>query len=86
MCKTPTTPMDRAIAIDLLQGLGPLAEFYFGEDNASTRRRVQYLSSLYLAGIPNGLPVFKLGQMICARPSELRKLGLKRTDNAPAAA
>jgi hypothetical protein len=40
MCKTPTTPMDRAIAIDLLQGLGPLAEFYFGEDNASTRRRV----------------------------------------------
>ena len=53
------------LAADILRGADELAQFLFG--NRNERRKVYHLSAT------SNLPVFKLGSMICARKSILRK-------------
>ncbi|TYO65750.1 DNA-binding protein [Bradyrhizobium hipponense] len=52
------------VADDLLEGANEIARFLFGPKGR--RRRVYYLIAT------SGLPVFRLGETICARRSTLR--------------
>jgi len=52
------------VADDLLEGANEIARFLFGPKGK--RRRVYYLIA------SSGLPVFRLGETICARRSTLR--------------
>lgn len=52
------------IADDLLEGAEEIALFMFGSPDK--RRRVYHLASR------SGLPLFRLGEVICARRSTLR--------------
>ena len=53
------------IAIDILRGAEEIAQFLYGK--REERRKVYHLVAT------SHLPVFKLGSMICARRSVLRK-------------
>ena len=53
------------LADDLLKGAAQIAAFFFGD--AKYRRRVYWLVQ------NQSLPVFRIGQSICARPSTLRR-------------
>lgn len=53
------------LAADILRGADELAQFLFGDKGE--RRKVYHLAAT------SNLPVFKLGSMICARKSVLRK-------------
>lgn len=55
---------DDRIADDLLEGANEIARFLFGPKGK--RRRVYYLIA------SSGLPVFRMGETICARRSTLR--------------
>jgi hypothetical protein len=55
------------LADDLLEGADKIAEFVFGD--ASKRRKVYHLASDAKSG--SKLPVFRLGNTICARRSTL---------------
>lgn len=57
-----------ALAGDLLEGAGQIAEFIFGEDSPITRRKVFYLASE--APVTDRPPFFRLGrQKIALRKS-----------------
>ncbi len=56
---------DSELANDLLRGAEAIAHYLFGDPGE--RRKVYHL-----AGSSN-VPIFKLGSMICARKSVLRK-------------
>ena len=49
---------------DILEGAAQIAAFLFGD--AKQRRRIYWLVQ------KQSLPVFRIGQTICARPSTLR--------------
>ncbi len=53
------------LAHDLLEGAAQIAAFLFGD--GKQRRRVYWLAQNH------SLPVFRIGQSICARPSTLRR-------------
>lgn len=53
------------LADDLLRGAGAIAQFLFGDDNK--RRKVYYLAS----ETNLKLPIFRIGNVICARKSKL---------------
>ncbi|PVE22848.1 hypothetical protein DC522_19105 [Microvirga sp. KLBC 81] len=58
------------LADDLLRGARPIARFIYGEskderENEANERRV------YHAAQKHGLPVFKLGGVLCARKSTI---------------
>lgn len=56
---------------DVLAGVGPIAEFLFGEDTPQHRKRVYRLTS----GVPPNkrIPTYRLGNLIRARRSRLIK-------------
>jgi hypothetical protein len=61
MTETSTAPLSD----DILQGAAEIAAFLFGD--RKQRRRIYWLAE-------NGrLPVFKLGELLCARKSRLRQ-------------
>lgn len=62
MSDTPKLTSEKALAGDILYGAEAIATFMFGAKEQ--RRRVYNLSE-------SGLPVFRLGAMICARKSVL---------------
>jgi hypothetical protein len=55
---------------DLLKGAAEIARFVFGSDDERARRKVYHLCE---SQRPDGLPVFKLGNQICARKSTILK-------------
>ena len=65
MSDTPRSASEAPLADDLLEGAAQIAAFLFGD--AKQRRRVYWLVQ------KQSLPVFKIGQRICARPSTLRR-------------
>lgn len=58
---------DEEFAKDLLRGAAAIAEFLFGD--RKFRRKVYHLAKT------SNIPVFKMGSMLCARKSVLRKMG-----------
>lgn len=58
-------PAGLALADDLMTGAPAIAEFMFGTDTETNRRRV------YHAADKLGLPTFKLGGTVCARRSTI---------------
>lgn len=52
-------------SLDMLEGASAIALFLWGEDKPTKRRRVYHLAE------SNAIPVFYLGQRICARRSKL---------------
>jgi len=65
MSDTPRSASEPPLADDLLEGAAQIAAFLFGD--GKQRRRVYWLVQ------KQSLPVFKIGQRICARPSTLRR-------------
>ncbi len=65
MSDTPRSASEAPLADDLLEGAAQIAAFLFGD--AKQRRRVYWLAQ------NQSLPVFRIGQSICARPSTLRR-------------
>lgn len=65
MSDTPRSAREAPLADDLLKGAAQIAAFVFGD--AKYRRRVYWLVQ------NQSLPVFRIGQSICARPSTLRR-------------
>jgi hypothetical protein len=55
------------LAEDMMRGAGPLAEFFYGEDNEANRRKIYHLSDKH------GLPTFKLGGVLCGRRSTIMR-------------
>jgi hypothetical protein len=65
MSDTHLSASEAPLADDLLEGAAQIAAFLFGD--AKQRRRVYWLAQ------NQSLPVFRIGQSICARPSTLRR-------------
>jgi hypothetical protein len=59
------TPELAALAHDLLDGAGEIAEFLYGDTSRPKIRRVYYLAERKL------LPIFQLGSILHARKSTL---------------
>jgi hypothetical protein len=57
-----------ALSDDLLTGAASIAKYVFGSDAPSYRRKIYHLSS---PGHPDRLPVFRMGNQLCARKSTL---------------
>jgi hypothetical protein len=72
-------PMDRAAAMDsavplandLLEGAGAIGKFLYGRSDHRARRKVYRLVSEVAP--EKRLPIFRLGDIICARKSILLK-------------
>jgi hypothetical protein len=60
---TYASPPDASVGPDLLRGAGEIAAFLFGD--ARERRKIYHLAE------NAGLPVFRLGAVLCARRSTL---------------
>ncbi len=60
-----TPPACAPLSSDILEGADKIANFLFGDPGQ--RRRVYWLAE------KQSLPVFRLGQLICARKSTLQK-------------
>jgi hypothetical protein len=76
MSDTPRSASEAPLADDLLDGAAQIAAFLFGD--AKQRRRVYWLVQ------KQSLPVFKIGQRICARPSTLRRwISEQEAEGAP---
>jgi hypothetical protein len=54
---------------DLLRGAETIGTFMFGDNDPNARKRVYYLASD--ARCKNRLPVFRLGNVLCARKSRI---------------
>ena len=65
MNSTARPANEAPLADDLLEGAAQIAAFLFGD--AKQRRRIYWLVQ------NQSLPVFRIGQSICARPSTLRR-------------
>ncbi len=63
----PAQPSAAALADDLLRGAAEIARFVFG--NAAERRRVYHLATEVKQ--ESRIPVFRLGNLLCARRSTL---------------
>jgi hypothetical protein len=57
-----------SLADDLLTGAAAIARFVYGSDAPPYRRKVYHLCS---PGHPDRLPVFRMGNQLCARKSTL---------------
>ena len=57
-----------ALSDDLLTGAASIAKYVFGSDAPSYRRKIYHLSD---PSHPDRLPVFRMGNQICARKSTL---------------
>jgi len=64
-CTTPTSAGAATIGDDLLHGAEAIAVFVFG--NVRHRRKVYY----YASDAKVRMPVFRIGNVICARKSKL---------------
>ncbi len=57
-----------SLADDLLTGAASIALYVFGSDASNYRRKIYHLSD---PSHPNRLPVFRMGNQLCARKSTL---------------
>jgi hypothetical protein len=60
-------PTDQPLVGDILEGAAAIAQFLYGRSGPKERRRIYWLVE------SNALPVFYLGQIICARRSTLMR-------------
>ena len=66
--QAPSEPAE--LADDILKGAGPIASYVLGDDSQKSRRRIYHLSDPKRS---DRLPVFRMGQIICARKSTIKK-------------
>jgi hypothetical protein len=73
--------VEASLADDLLRGAKEIAIEVFGDETRESLRKVYYYSS---PAVPADCrsPVFRLGNLICARRSRLRRLGADHGDAA----
>jgi hypothetical protein len=74
---TDQTPL----ADDLLTGAAAIARYVYGSDAPPYRRKVYHLSS---PSHPDRLPVFRIGNQLCARKSTLLRDVAQRENSMPA--
>lgn len=56
-------PINKSLANDMLTGGGEISRFVYGDE--SGRRKIYHLAKT------TDIPVFKLGELLCARKSKL---------------